>query len=167
MPTKTVEPVPEPSPHRLEPTLAPEPSRGADSASSEVIFIPNIGSEEDLAQAAYLASLADPTPQGKLLTRVAREKIGTPALPSGCQLVAQAEFRPVCGVNLGDSHGHTMIREGSMSSIEDWVRNMGGYIHSRVRRIVSQIASHGGVAIVVATESVILGVIHVKSGRIL
>jgi K+-transporting ATPase ATPase B chain len=124
----------------------------------EAVFIPTVGSEEELAQAAYLASLADPTPNGKLIAELALRKVGTIRVPENSKLVYASQNYPICGINLYDH----MIRKGSISSIEEWVRNVGGYFHCRIRSVVSQILKKGGFAIVIANESVDLGVIYLR-----
>ena len=67
----------------------------------EAVFIPATGSEEELAQAFYLTSLANPTPRGKLITELALRKAGQTAVPADSQLV-YSEYDPtICGIDLG------------------------------------------------------------------
>ena len=125
----------------------------------EAFFIPTVGSsEEELVQAAYLASLADPTPHGKLIIQLALRRLGTIKVPANFNLVYASHGDPICGIN----HNGQMIRKGPLSSIEEWVRNTGGYLHCRIRSVVSQILNKGGFAIVIANETVDLGVIYLK-----
>ena len=124
----------------------------------EAFFIPTVGSEEELAHAAYLASLADPTPNGKLIAQLALRRLGSIKAPENFKLVYASQGDPICGINLNGQ----MIRKGPLSSIEEWVRNTGGYFHCQIRKVVSQILTKGGFAIVIANETVDLGVIYLK-----
>jgi len=126
----------------------------------EAVFIPAVGSEEELAQAAYLACLADPSRQGKFLARSAHRKIGAVKIPENLELVSASPGRDLSGVNF--KHSETMIREGAFEPIEKWIRKLGGHIHCHIRNVVKQIAEHGDQAIVIASEKVVLGVVVLK-----
>ena len=127
----------------------------------EAVFIPTTGSEEELALAAYLSCLADPSPAGKLIAELALRKAGQVLIPQDSKLVFSSQSNQVCGINL---HDH-MIRKGSINAIEEWVRNISGYFHCRIRSIVSQILSKGGLAIVIANETVDLGVVYLRYAK--
>ncbi|MGZ6323159.1 MAG: hypothetical protein ACXWR1_03165 [Bdellovibrionota bacterium] len=127
----------------------------------EAVFIPVVGSEEELAHAVYLATLADPSRQGKFLARSAHRRIGTVKIPENIELVSASPGRDLSGVNLE----HSMIREGAFESIEKWIRKLGGHIHCHIRNVVKQIAEHGDQAIVIATEKVVLGVVLLKVAK--
>ena len=127
----------------------------------EAIFIPTTGSVEELALAAYLSCLADPSPVGKLIAQLALCKAGHVQIPQDSKLVFSSQNNQVCGINL---HDH-MIRKGSLNAIEEWVRNIGGYLHCRIRSVVSQILSKGGLAIVIANETVDLGVVYLRYAK--
>lgn len=139
------------------PTLQPH----LEAEKLEAFFIPTVGSEEELAQAAYLACLADPTPTGKLVAKLSLHKVGSIQIPENSKLVYASQNDPICGINLKDH----MIRKGSINSIEEWVRNVGGFFHCRIRSVVSQVLNRGGFAIVIANESADLGVIYLKAAR--
>ena len=130
-----------------------------DSNTTRAIFIPTVGSEVELASAAYLASLADPSPTGALISRLALRKAGVVDVPYCPDLIYASKESPICGINLKDK----MIRKGSIASIEEWVSNSGGFCHSRLRSVVHQIINRGEYATVIATETIVLGVIYLKA----
>lgn len=144
----------------------PEPSIQMETVSQsvnsstleEAVFIPTIGSEEELAHAAYLASLADPSTQGKQLSKAAIRKIGSVQLPSHFNLVSASPISDLSGVDLRDSK----FREGTLESVEKWIRNVGGHIHSQVHTVVRQIVGRGDRAIVIASEKIVLGVVIIR-----
>jgi K+-transporting ATPase ATPase B chain len=146
---------PEPS-TRVEtaPLSQPPPER----QTQETVFIPVTGSEEELAQAAYLATLADPTRTGKMLAQASHQRIGPVSLPDSYDLVSASPVNDLSGINFRNG----MLREGSLESIEKWVRKLGGHVHCHVRKLVSQIADRGDHAIVIASEKIILGVVILK-----
>ena len=127
----------------------------------DAVFIPTFGSEEELAHAAYLASLADPSRQGKRLAQAAQLKIGPVQLPRHYDLVSASPVSDLSGVNLGQ----TKFREGSFESIEKWIRKIGGHIHCQVRKLIMQIAEQGDSAVVIASEKMVLGVVILKAAK--
>jgi K+-transporting ATPase ATPase B chain len=122
----------------------------------DAVFIPTFGTEEELARAAYLASLADLSPDGQLIAELALERAGSVDLPVAARLVPKAG--EMSGVDLSDR----MLRIGSLDSIEAWLHDARGYLDGRLRKIVSQILARGGLAFVVADESSDLGVIALQ-----
>lgn len=124
----------------------------------DAFFIPIYGTEEDLAHAAFLASLADPTPMGQLVSELALEKTGPIALPSHSTLIYSDADPRICGIDF-DSR---LIRKGTLEAIEEWLKSMGGYVHSHIRRVIGHIVRRGGQAIVIANESMALGVICLR-----
>lgn len=124
----------------------------------ELVFIPTVGSEEELSEAAYLATVADHTPEAHAIYTGAllgsHFKI---TLPKDSRLVPPASNVAASGINLKDR----FIRKGTLDVIESWVWQMGGKIHSQTRRIVEQIIRRGHRAIVIADHRQDLGVIEV------
>ena len=129
------------------------------STTIEAVFIPAVGSEQDLARAAYLASLADSSATGVLIARLALRRAGVVDVPQSPDLVYPSMESPICGINLKDRK----IRKGPIGLIDKWVSSTGGFCHCRLRSVVSQITNRGGYAIVIATETVVLGVVYLKT----
>lgn len=125
-------------------------------------FIPVDGTtEEELADAAQLSSLADETPEGRSIVVLAKEQFGI----RGRSLKDQdVEFVPfsamtrMSGVNIGRDE----IRKGAADAIETYVKKAGGTYTEACDKIVKSIASKGGTPLVVAKNHKILGVIYLK-----
>jgi K+-transporting ATPase ATPase B chain len=126
-------------------------------------FIPAPGvTEQELADAAQLSSLADETPEGRSIVVLAKEKYGL----RGRELAShQAEFVPftaqtrMSGVNLNGFE----IRKGAADAIADYIRQNGGDLDKEIQATVDQIARSGGTPLVVAEKRRgALGVIELK-----
>ena len=125
-------------------------------------FIPAPGvSENEMADAAQLSSLADETPEGRSIVVLAKEKYGL----RGRELSSHdMEFVPftaqtrMSGVNM---NGH-QIRKGAVDAITRYLIANGNSVPADVQTSVEQIARSGGTPLVVADKSRALGVIHLK-----
>ena len=114
-------------------------------------------SERDLAQAAFLASLADDTPEGKSIVELARRKFGLdPDLDAGAQFVPFSAHTRMSGVDLP---GGISIRKGASDAMAALA---GAPLSPAVDQIVKRIGSSGGTPLVVAKDKRVLGVIHLK-----
>jgi K+-transporting ATPase ATPase B chain len=119
--------------------------------------LPGIG-EKDLAEAAFLASLADDTPEGKSIVELAGRKFGfvrDNAAPGATFVPFTAQTR-MSGVDLA---GGVSIRKGASDAI---LRLAGSATDSHLDAIVRRIAMSGGTPLVVARDGRILGVVHLK-----
>ena len=126
-------------------------------------FVPAPGvTEQELADAAQLSSLADETPEGRSIVVLAKEKYGL----RGRDLAShEATFVPftaqtrMSGVNLNGFE----IRKGAADAIEHYVLQNSGTLPAEVQAIVEQIARAGGTPLVVAEKSRgAMGVIELK-----
>jgi K+-transporting ATPase ATPase B chain len=115
--------------------------------------------EEELADAAQLASLSDETPEGRSIVVLAKH-LGF----RDRELGDDVEFIPftaqtrMSGVDL---HGE-QIRKGASDAIVDWVRASGGTVPERLDDEVRAIAGLGGTPLVVARGARVLGVVYLK-----
>jgi len=122
-------------------------------------FLPASGvTEQELADAAQLASLADETPEGRSIVVLAKN-FGIRAreiheLP-GAQFVPFTAQTRMSGVNFEGRQ----IRKGASESVRKFV---GGTLPKEVESAVENISRSGGTPLVVATQSRALGVIHLK-----
>ena len=128
-------------------------------------FIPLKGvSNETLADAAQLSSLADETPEGRSIVVLAKLKYGLRGREIGELSIAQAEFIPftaqtrMSGLNLDERE----IRKGAVDAIEKYVGGNGVQSSAELREIVERIAKAGGTPLVVADNYKPLGVIYLK-----
>jgi K+-transporting ATPase ATPase B chain len=125
-------------------------------------FIPADGvSEQELAEAAQLASLADETAEGRSIAVLAKKRCGL----RGRELEQiKPHFVPfsartrMSGVSVDGQE----IRKGAADAIEAHVRTLGGFLPDQVRRSVQQIAKAGGTPLVVSRDAKMLGVIELK-----
>ena len=130
-------------------------------------FVPLTGvSEEALADAAQLSSLADETPEGRSIVVFAKRKYGLRARTPGELDKAQwVEFSATTRMSGVDVDGHR-LRKGAAAAVAEWVRSQGGRVPTELGDIVDAISAAGGTPLVVGqvvegTASV-LGVIHLK-----
>jgi K+-transporting ATPase ATPase B chain len=122
-------------------------------------FVPAPGvTEQELADAAQLASLADETPEGRSIVVLAKD-FGIRArtihdLP-GAQFIPFTAQTRMSGVDVDGKQ----IRKGSANAIRQFT---GGMFPAEIEKIVEAISLSGGTPLVVATRQRALGVIHLK-----
>ena len=129
-------------------------------------FIPAEGvTVEELADAAQLSSLSDETPEGRSIVVLAKEKFNI----RGRDLNnLHASFIPftaqsrMSGVDITTDNKVHQIRKGSSEAIRSFVQNNNGFYPQNVNDIVSDLAHQGATPLVVAQDSKVLGVIHLK-----
>jgi K+-transporting ATPase ATPase B chain len=129
--------------------------------ASEFIPAPGV-TQQELADAAQLSSLADETPEGRSIVILAKEKYGL----RGRDLAEhEAAFVPfsaqtrMSGVNLNGFE----IRKGAVDAITNYVKQNNCEFPVQVQATVEKIARSGGTPLVVAERSRgALGVIELK-----
>ncbi|MEV4061659.1 potassium-transporting ATPase subunit KdpB [Nonomuraea dietziae] len=126
-------------------------------------FVPAAGvSEQELAEAAQLSSLADETPEGRSIVVYAKERYGLREREPGA--LSHAEWVPftaqtrMSGVNLDGRE----VRKGAATAVMKWVRDHGGHPTDQVGGLVDAVSASGGTPLVVAEKGRVLGVIHLK-----
>ena len=127
-----------------------------------VAFMPAEGvTEQELADAAQLASLADETPEGRSIVVLAKEKFGIrerDVHALGAHFVPFSAETRMSGVDLEGRQ----IRKGAAETIVSYVRQAGGQVPANVDGAVTAIAKTGGTPLVVAEGARALGVIQLK-----
>ncbi|MEK6347426.1 MAG: potassium-transporting ATPase subunit KdpB, partial [Burkholderia sp.] len=129
-------------------------------------FLPASGvTEEALADAAQLSSLADETPEGRSIVVLAKTRFN---LRQRDMAALQATFigfsaqTRMSGVDLPDRE----IRKGAADAIRQYVEMHGGRFPEDVRRAVDEVARKGSTPLVVAERqgggARVLGVIELK-----
>lgn len=108
-----------------------------------------------LREAALLASLADPTPEGKSIVKLAREQGEHKRAPAQSEFIEFTAQTRMSGVDLPDRR----IRKGAVDAMEQFVKNQGGIVPAGLGALVRDIASTGATPLVVAQDQQILGVI--------
>jgi K+-transporting ATPase ATPase B chain len=114
-------------------------------------------SERDLAEAAFLASLSDDTPEGKSIVELAARRFGFEAAAGqGAVFVPFTAQTRMSGVDLPDGRA---LRKGASDTM---AKLTGGALSVTVEQAVRKIASAGGTPLVVARDNDVLGVVHLK-----
>jgi K+-transporting ATPase ATPase B chain len=125
----------------------------------------------ELADAAYLSSLADSTPEGKSIVDLAHTAYGVDGGRTAETLVGEGaqfiEFSATTRMSGVDLAGGTRIRKGATSAVRAWVEETGGVMPDAVQQAVDAISSSGGTPLVVALQrggepARALGVVHLK-----
>src|SRR3954447_25763768 len=124
-------------------------------------FVPAPGvSEQELADAAQLASLADETPEGRSIVVLAK-KFGLrerDVATLGATFVAFTAQSRMSGVDLAGRQ----IRKGAADAIRTWVAVSGAVFPEAVDSAVRDIARRGATPLVVADLQRVLGCIELK-----
>ena len=149
-------------------------------------FTPVVGvTEQRLADAAQMSSLADETPEGRSVVVFAKTEYGlrerTPGELGHATWIEFSAQTRMSGVDLaedggvgvaGRSHGGRTrsLRKGAATAVMKWVRDNGGHPTDEVGQIVDGISASGGTPLVVGEvvsengrrTAHVLGVIHLK-----
>lgn len=123
-------------------------------------FHPLAGVESGLLhEAALLASLADPTPEGKSIVKLAHQ-LGMPLEePANAQFIAFSAQTRMSGVDLPTGRS---IRKGSMDAIVRYVQEQGGNPPIELGDRVNSVARKGATPLVVADGRFVLGVVELS-----
>jgi K+-transporting ATPase ATPase B chain len=112
-------------------------------------------SEQELAEAAFAASLADETPEGRSIVALAQSKYGVRGPVQGNFIPFTAQTR-LSGID-GPSGS---IRKGAVDAVLAWAGlSLSG---AALNAIADRIAKTGGTPLAVARGKQLLGVIHLK-----
>lgn len=111
-----------------------------------------------LRQAALLSSLADPTPEGKSIVKLAHELGETQTAPEGASFVAFSAQTRMSGVDLPNGRS---IRKGAIDVMRQ-LSEGSDYVAQELNARVEQIASKGATPLVVSDNGHLLGVIELS-----
>ena len=116
--------------------------------------------EQELADAAQLASLADETPEGRSIVVLAKERFDIRARELGADhtFVTFTATTRMSGLDLGTRQ----IRKGAAESVKNWVLELRGSIPEDLDDVVERVSRAGSTPLVVADGSRIIGVIELK-----
>jgi K+-transporting ATPase ATPase B chain len=124
-------------------------------------FFPVTGhTEQEVADVAQLASLADETPEGRSVVVLAKENFGIRER----QLDPTHVFVPFTATTRmsGLDMGQRQIRKGAAESVKRWVSEQGGSIPADLDAIVERVSRAGSTPLTVTDGPEILGVIELK-----
>lgn len=108
-------------------------------------FVPVAGATEDeVADAAQLSSLADETPEGRSIVVLAKEKYGLRERDqgelAGAEWIAFTAQTRMSGVDVDERR----IRKGAAGSVTAWVGEQGGTVAEDAGAIVNRVSEAGG-----------------------
>lgn len=122
-------------------------------------FIPVDGhNEEELADAAQFASLADETPEGRSIVILAKEKFNIRERNRNELNVSFIPFSAKTRMSGVDYNG-SEVRKGAADAIFNYI---GKKVSNQCNNEVEKIAKQGGTPLVVAKDREILGVVYLK-----
>lgn len=127
-----------------------------------VTFKPIQGvSEHDLAEAAWLASMADETPEGRSVVNLARD---TYQITTDENQMSKPVFVPfsaatrMSGVDIQTDH----YRKGAADSVQHYIVSLGASWPDEATACAEAIAKNGGTPLIVTKNTIVLGVIDLK-----
>ena len=115
----------------------------------------------ELAEAAYLSSLADETPEGRSIVVLARDRYGVAErrLPADAEVIAFTAQTRLSGVGIDGS----LIQKGAVDSVLKTIADPGdGPAAADLRRAADEIGRAGGTPLAVVRDGRLLGVLHLK-----
>lgn len=127
-----------------------------------VTFKPIQGvSEHDLVEAAWLASMADETPEGRSVVNLARD---TYQITTDENQMSKPVFVPfsaatrMSGVDIQTDH----YRKGAADSVQHYIVSLGASWPDEATACAEAIAKNGGTPLIVTKNTTVLGVIDLK-----
>ena len=125
-------------------------------------FLPAPGvSEQELADAAQLASLADETPEGRSIVVLAKQRFNIRERDVRSLEAAFVPFTAQTRMSGVDLPGRS-IRKGAAEAVRRFVEAAGGRFEAGVTATVDEVSRRGSTPLVVAGGSKVLGVIELK-----
>ncbi|MEX0445771.1 potassium-transporting ATPase subunit KdpB [Xenorhabdus sp. SGI246] len=125
-------------------------------------FLPAPGvTEQQLADAAQLSSLADETPEGRSIVILAKQRFNMrerDLRALNATFVPFSAMTRMSGVNINDR----MIRKGAVDAIRRHIEANRSQFPEAINLLVQQVASKGGTPLVVAENQRVLGVVALK-----
>jgi K+-transporting ATPase ATPase B chain len=127
-------------------------------------------SEQDLADAAQMASLADETPEGRSIVVLAKDKYGLRAREMASLNATFVPFTAQSRMSGVDLQGST-IRKGAVDAILSYLNlanvatgtnGIRGELVREAQTIAAEVAKSGGTPLAVAVNDRLMGIIHLK-----
>lgn len=117
--------------------------------------------EQELADVAQLATLADETPEGRSIVILAKQKFAIRERnihELGAEFVPFSAQTRMSGVNIGERQ----IRKGAADAIRKHVGALGGIFPEQAMNVANIVARRGSTPLIVADGIRVLGVIELK-----
>lgn len=117
--------------------------------------------EQQLADAAQLASLVDETPEGRSIVVLAKEKFNLRGRELASPHATFVPFTAQTRMSGVDFDGRS-IRKGAADSIKIYIENKGGSYPAEVAKAVEASSRAGRTPLVVAEDNRVLGIVELK-----
>lgn len=126
-------------------------------------FIPADGVKlEDLVWASLISSLADETPEGRSIVKLAKKELNVRGRdikpPEESLFVPFTPESRMSGINTGSNK----IRKGSADAIKEFVKTLDKIMPEKMKKVVEDVSIKGDTPLVVANENGVMGVIRLK-----
>ncbi|PUA20152.1 potassium-transporting ATPase subunit KdpB [Glaciimonas sp. PCH181] len=125
-------------------------------------FIPAPGvTEQQLADVAQLASLADETPEGRSIVVLAKQRFNIREREMSSLHAVFVPFTAqtrMSGVDIGER----LIRKGSSEALQKYVASLGQPFPAEVAHSVDDVARRGSTPLVVVDGGVVMGIVELK-----
>lgn len=131
--------------------------------ATEIVPVPGV-SEQEAAEIAVQASLADETAEGRSILALAREKFGIAIpekAPEGANVIPFSASTRLSGVDVGDKR----IRKGAIDAVKRFVSSITNRAAPDIPAFsaaVERISRSGGTPLGLVENDRLLGVIHLK-----
>ncbi|HWW99656.1 potassium-transporting ATPase subunit KdpB [Collimonas sp.] len=132
-------------------------------------FIPAPGiTEQQLADVAQLASLADETPEGRSIVVLAKQRFNIREREMNSLHASFVPFTAqtrMSGIDIGDAGNAgkiRAIRKGSSEALKNYMAELGQPFPAEVAHSVDDVARRGSTPLVVVDEGVVMGVVELK-----
>ena len=129
-----------------------------DRQATDFLPLANIAPER-LRDAAMLASLADPTPEGKSIVALARKREAQVEADPEVRFLAFSAKTRLSGIDQPDGR---RIRKGAPNAIRRFVTENGGTYPDETNTLVERVARGGATPLVVAEDDRVLGVVSLS-----
>jgi len=129
--------------------------------ASELIPVDGVPPER-LAEAAFQASIADETPEGRSIVALIGSQYETAGFERN--LAGVVEYMPFSAHTRmsGCDFNGTIVRKGAVDAICAFVEESGGTVAPLIRLTAERIGQGGGTPLAVSRNAEVLGVIHLK-----
>ncbi|QTC00271.1 potassium-transporting ATPase subunit KdpB [Alcaligenes sp. SORT26] len=116
-------------------------------------------SEQALADAAQLASLADETPEGRSIVVLAKQLFNLRGRElHGAQTIAFSAHTRMSGIDIEGRQ----IRKGAANTMRSHIESQGGVFPRELDTLVNEVARRGSTPLVVTEGNKVLGVVELK-----
>lgn len=130
--------------------------------ASAFIAAPGV-TEQELAEAAQLSSMADETPEGRSIMVLAKQKFSLREHPlEGVSFIPFSAHTRMSGVDISMPTGTRNIRKGAPDAIVKHMQALGHELPMQTQDSIQQVARRGSTPLVVCEGARVLGVIELK-----